>query len=239
MRIFFRDQLVRSGILANKAVLWMGFTLWIGLEYYALGPSSYLRIFDNGDSLIPQNIAVARDFLQHGIHYWYAYAASGVDLLAEGYWFTNVYFGNLIFIVFPGWLAYQITILLGFFLCGYCTYLLCKKQLGLSETGSIFAGFAYALLGGDVGTISNGILPFLLLCLDRLHRASAADNRALLLVAPLAVIYASCTSLPTDIPFALPMIPVWFYFVLRRGGGGGSGASTERCVLSSSPMTWP
>ncbi len=162
----FRDRLAQSGILTNKAVLWVGITLWIGLEYYALGSRSYLRIFDNGDSLIPQNIVVARDFLKHGIHYWYAYVGSGVDLLAEGYWFTNIYIGNLLFIILPGWFAYQLTILLGFFLCGYCTYLIGKQQVGLSETGSIFAGLAYALLGGDVGTISNGVLPLLLLCLD-------------------------------------------------------------------------
>ena len=40
-------------IKEKKYLLFLLFTIWVGLEYIGAGPFSYIRIHDTGDSTIP------------------------------------------------------------------------------------------------------------------------------------------------------------------------------------------
>ena len=117
--------------------LFLFWAIWLSGEF-ALGPYSHVRIFDNGDSLLPQLIAAKFQFQKYGISYFADYMVSGVDAMAQ----SLVSFSNLnstLFTLFPGWFAYLLLMLSQRFLAGYFTYRLAADHLKLRFALSVIA----------------------------------------------------------------------------------------------------
>jgi hypothetical protein len=143
---------------------------WLCLEYFILGPYSYVRHGDNIDSVVPRAINVWNFISLEHTSYWYNLLAGGVDRLANE--ISAARLDSLFFFLFPDWIAYAGVLFLGTFVGGYFMYLLCKQTLKLNTRASFFAGifFANSLLAIDILPMVMGLaaLPFVLYCLERL-----------------------------------------------------------------------
>ena len=212
--------------LANNA--WAIFTLWalwLTAEYYGLGPFSYIRIHDLGDSVFPMQLRSIQGFFEHGFSYWFPYAVCGADRVAMG--LVDLFrVEGLPFLVLPGWLAYGIVTFLQRFLAGYFTYRLCRDSLKLDRLPSIVAGLAYSisfsellygaahhamLYGGFAGEMG---FPFILWALERIAKKEGIARYLFAFLLGLLGVFSSSFAL--SVPFILPMALAWFVLVRRQ-----------------------
>ena len=156
---------VYNYIVNNAGTIIFLWAFWLTLEYFALGPFSYLRIHDFGDYL-PMRFVLSQAFFQHGFSNWFPYSACGVDRLSIG--LLNIsQVDNLFFFTLPKWLACGFVKFLQCFLAGYFTYRLCGDCLKLDRMPSIVAGLVYAIFSIQVLLVVQfagllGGLPFIL-----------------------------------------------------------------------------
>jgi len=196
--------------------LFIGVAVWLCLEYVILGPYSYVRIGDNLDIFIPQLAGLWRGFLSWGAAYWSPLFAGGIDRLGSDGAYFNA--GSILFALFPTWLAYGLVLMLGAFLAGWFTFLVCERRLGLSRLASVVAGVLAAQ-----GVMLVDIMPFVLgfgafpaaiyylerLCMEpRMKRAAAG-------AVALGLGFAFFSSLAFTLPFTLVVAAVWVV-VIRR-----------------------
>lgn len=200
-------------LIEQRWILFFLITLWIILEYIGLGPFSYIRIHDTGDSHIPRYIILTANFFKNGITYWFPHMGCGVDRLSVDLLFPH--FTTILFAILPGWVAYQIIIFILLFLGGYFTYRICKDYFQMSDIVSIYAGVVFALFLTDNISYQLGIagFPFILWAIDRIIRQ---PNKTLYLwIIILGISYSLCSSLVKSLPFTLMMAFFWF-IVIRR-----------------------
>ncbi len=212
----------------KKWAIFLVWAIWLTAESLFLGPFSYIRMHDVGDSILPMRLALIEAFFKNGIFYWFPYAACGTDRLA----LTALNFAqvdSLFFYTLPGWMAYGLTTFLQRFLAGYFTYRLCKDCLKLDSLSSIIAGLAYSIsfssllyaeafhsiiqsqFAGEMG------LPFILWSLDYIyiHSLDKKSIHGYLLTMLLGIFVALSSNFALSIPFILPVIIVWFAFIRK------------------------
>ncbi|MBI4125607.1 MAG: YfhO family protein [Deltaproteobacteria bacterium] len=202
-------------LVKKPLVVFLPVTLWLILEYFILGPYSYVRIFDVGNIHIPQNIVAAADFWRWGATYWYPYSLGGIDLMAEGYRALNLNYMNVFYYFLPAWMAYPAFLLGVVWTGGYFTYRLAREHLGLSEAGGYFAGVSLACVLGVWALCFVALLPLVLFAFDKIHEKSRRSLWHGLWVFPLALLFASGSQFVFD-HMALLIIPAWFILVLRK-----------------------
>jgi len=197
-------------LIDRKETLFLLIALWLSLEYIGLGPFSYIRVHDTGDSFIPRYIAFVADFFKHGVTYWFPYMGCGVDRLANDLLYPQ--FSVILFGLFPGWLAYQLIIVAQLFLGGYFTYRLSKDYLQLSDIVSVYAGVVFALYCNDLINFQLGFagFPFILWTIERI--VDNSNKFGYLWIALLGIVYSFCSSLPWTLPFTLTAALLWFFF---------------------------
>ncbi len=207
-------------IYERELLLFLVVASWLGLEYLALGPFSYIRIHDTSDYFIPLRLQTTRDLLKHGITYWFPYAGAGVDRLSQDVSYVHLY--EIAFLVLPGWLAYQLMVFVQLFLAGYFTYRVCRDFLDVSKLGSVYAGIVYA----QSYTFVNGYVyshlgiagfPFILWALEKVFDLRKDSSYSWLWIILLGSLYSSGSSIAYSLPFTLSMSVLWFTFVRRIG----------------------
>lgn len=200
----------------NKTfIFFLIWSLWLSAEFL-LGPYSHVRVFDNGDSLLPQLIASKIQFQKYGINYFSAFMVSGVDGAAQGL----VPFSNLIsalFIVFPAWLAYGLSMFVQRFLASYFTYRLARESLKLNIFPSIIAALLFSLFNFSIYSFtlyhSLGLpaLPFIIWSLERILRTNSPKIYLYLTV--LGIFVGFSNYFVYFSPYLLPFIFFWFIYV--------------------------
>jgi len=198
---------------AHKWLIFLIWSIWLTLEYYALGPYSYVRIHDWGDSILPMWMGSAQAFSHYGFSHWSAQAASGFDQLsALGPLFRT---DTLLFFISPGWLAVGLTALIQRFIAGYFTYRLCRDCLKLGELPSLVAGLAYSLcfFYFQSGFAGEAGFPLILWSLERISQRKGPATY--LFAALLGVFVLFSSSFALSIPFILVMALAWFVLVRR------------------------
>lgn len=186
--------------------------LWLGLEYFALGPASYVALHDNGDGTLPLYIGAARSLFTDG-GYWLPIMAGGVDRLGND--LAQLRLSSVLFAFLPGWVAYQLTVLLHLFLTGYFTFRIARDDLKLTEESAFFSGACAAFYSElTFGySLSYSALPLVLWGLPRL----AASKRPLLWSVLAGLAYSSVSHIATTLPFCLPLAALWYALVRRIG----------------------
>jgi hypothetical protein len=188
-------------------------SLGLGLEFVGLGPFSYVRVHDTGDSGLPRLLMLARDWKDSGMSSWLSFMGCGVDRVANDLLYPHIL--TMFFFVLPGWAAYQLFVFLHYFLGGYFTYRVARDLLHREEVPSIYAGAVYAFFSNDLMSFQLGFtcFPLFLWSLERIGRA---PSRARFLWGGLlAIAYSSCSSLPWTLPFTLALAAAWFGWVRR------------------------
>lgn len=213
---------VRDFFVNNPGVIFLLWALWLTLEYFGLGPFSYIHLHDLGDSWIPSKLCLTHDFFKNGFSYWYPYAACGIDRVPK------FCIDNLLFSYFPGWFAYGFALVIQRFIAGYFTYRLCKDYLKLDQMPSIVAGLAYAIsfsmllygaayhaslcrqFAGEMG------FPFILWSLEFINKKEGSYINRYFLVFLLGLFALFSSNFSGSMVFLLPMVLVWFIFVRQN-----------------------
>jgi hypothetical protein len=127
-------------------LIWAG---WLSLEYWALGPFSYLFIHDNADQVIPfmtwltrSPLALWRDPLVPVV--------SGLDRFSSTAWLVA---HQPFLMTLPLWLGHGVFIALQRFLAGYFTYRFLREGLRLPPAVGLLAGLAYTLIQAENGEL--------------------------------------------------------------------------------------
>ena len=238
---------IAQWIAANLVVVFLLWSLWLAFEYLAFGPSSFVRIWDNGDNYMPARIAQGQMLADGKFPYWSPQWASGVDLLASG---LSPLLDVMLFAFMPGWLAYGLVMWLQRFVAGYFTYRLLKDVLHLDILPSLYSGLVYALLYQSTMdywhaagfTLFDGLglpgFPFILwafACVDLQKK-----YLPYLYAAGLGALF-SITSYYQFSLFFIPLIWYWFMFVTPRSTSKFWGMLilfTVFWLLSEWPVIW-
>lgn len=129
---------------------------WLSLEYWALGPFSYIEFTDSADSHLPTILATAG---LSGGSLWMPDFASGVDRLSQGL-FPGL--ESLVFGLLPGWLATQVYAVGGIVAGGLGISLLARDVFRLSGLAAAVAGIFYATQqASSLGAIYASVFGFL------------------------------------------------------------------------------
>lgn len=189
--------------------------IWLSSEFM-LGPYSHVRIFDAGDSLLPQLIASKIQFQSYGVSFFADYMVSGVDAMAQ----SLVPFSNLnstIFMLLPGWLAYGLLMFFQRFIAGYFTYRLLIDHLKLKPIPSIIAGLLFSLFDFSIYsfTLYHALgLPALPLILWFLEKMTVKKNsRKQIYVIIFGTFIGFSNYFFYFSPYILPFIFFWFIYI--------------------------
>jgi hypothetical protein len=128
------------------AVVFLLWSLWLALLYFGLGPMSYVRIYDNGNSTLPARLALAHASPDGVFSHWNAAALTGTDRLAAGLATES---DRLLYLILPGWLAYGLFVWAQRFIAGYFTFRLLRDTLGVGTLASLVAGLGYSLFAQE------------------------------------------------------------------------------------------
>lgn len=207
-------KMIINKIKEKKYLLFLIFTIWVGLEYIGAGPFSYIRIHDTGDSTIPLYLSFAKNIFKYGMTYWNQYAVCGIDRFANGP--DILHLNTLLFLIFPGWIAYQILVLGQLFIASYFTYRLCRDVLKLEEIPSIYAGIFFSLFFDELICFSLGIASFPLLLWGMEVIYTGKQKTKYLYIIILGALYSLSSSFAGVLPFTLPLALLWFIFVRRK-----------------------
>jgi len=208
-------KMMINKIKENKLLFFLLFTIWVGLEYIGAGPFSYIRIHDTGDSTIPLYLSFVQNIFKYGMTYWNQYSVCGFDYLSAAG--TEIFHLNsLLFLIFPGWIAYQILVLLQLFIASYFTYRLCRDILKLEEIPSIYAGIFFPLFFDELIAFSLGIagFPLILWGIEKIYNGTKKTKYLYIII--LGSLFSLSSSISTTLPFTISIALLWFIFVRRK-----------------------
>ena len=201
-------SVVRSKIDAHPLTALLIIVVWLLLEYIVFGPYSYLTYYDN------THYTSSQLALQHGGGLWLRYGLGGIDLLSTQFVVPISQFLNS---VLPGFLAYQLQVLIALGGTALFTYLLLRNRLRLAPEASLIGAAAYALAYASPfssHTLDYCLLPAVIWTLGWI--ASLNIKRAVAAIVGASFIYASFSL----VVFAIPFIPigaaVWFLLIEFR-----------------------
>jgi hypothetical protein len=181
--------------------------------------------------MLPMRLGIINGFLRYGFGYWFPYAATGIARLS----LTDLNFfrvDTILFLAFPGWLAFGLVICLQRFIAGYFTYRICEEHFELSIPACIVAGMAYAISFSSWSVLRPWLVgvpdrpdfatqfagetgfPFILWSLDRLGKAEGIKKHVLSFLLGMFTLFSS--SATQIVPFVLPMALVWIVLVRRK-----------------------
>ncbi|OPY86323.1 MAG: Bacterial membrane protein YfhO [Syntrophaceae bacterium PtaU1.Bin231] len=212
---------ILSWLGSRPSLLFLLWALWLSFPYFGFGASSYVWLPDNGDALLPMQLAKADDRVREQMGLWSHLAVSGTDGLSS-LWIGEPLFA--LFALLPGWLFYGLIMGGQRFLAGFFMYRLMRDALSLETLPALYAGFAYALFcQGSINhqwagfTLYDGLalpgIPFFLWALLQLD-----DRRKPVLYAGASIlgVLLAATSLFYLAVFLFPVVFAWFFWITPR-----------------------
>jgi hypothetical protein len=204
--------------IKNAKIIFLLTSLFFGLEYFILGPFSYVQISSSLDSFAEKAFLACRTLLAGGgASYWLPYFSGGIDRLSSLDSFGEI--GNLLF-VFSPWIASAVMVTGGFFLGGFFTFLLCHEILGFGKRASVAAGILFSLpLVDNSAPYLTGmaILPLILFYLEKIFISQKLSLfKKIFSFLILGIIYSFFSSLAYTLPFFSIAIVLWFLLIRRQ-----------------------
>lgn len=145
---YFNDLV--NEVVSTRWLFFALWTAWVTLEYWALGPGSFLRIHDTANTHIPVVMMstqggqlVSGDLIRPWL--------SGIDRLSNfGFW--HLFY--LPFTFLPAWLAHGLITFIQRFVAGYFMARLMEQCLGARRSIAYAAGMVYSLVHTDLGEVA-------------------------------------------------------------------------------------
>jgi len=183
--------------------------LFFTVDHYILGPFSYIKWHDLGDSHVPHLIALTESIAKFGQHYWFPYAAGGIDNLATGHLPYTIF--HVIFVVLPDWLAFPSLRLISLFISAWFTYLICLEYLRLSPFVSIIGGVINAAAVSNLmfSYFGIGAVPLIIWSIEKVYVRQSKWKY--LIVAFIGLAYGFTAPQQMTTPYVVPLIFLWLY----------------------------
>lgn len=203
--------------LKNVKFIFGAVSFFLGLEYFILGPFSFVQIGDGLQTIAERAIVACRSLLATGgINYWMPSFSGGLDRLSNAGAFSEI--GNLFYIL-PPWIATAALMVGGVFVSGYFTFLLCREVLGFSKKVSVISGilFSSVFIGNIPFIIGMAVLPFVLFYLEKVFSSQKMSflNKIFSFLV-FGIIYSFSSSLVLTLPFTAIGIVFWFFIVRKQ-----------------------
>lgn len=206
------DNLKKSdgwiGRLTSPSVLMILAFVWLSSEFVLLGKFSFTYTGDNTTALIPGLLTLK--FADTLNPLWNNFSSSGWDRIATN---PQGLVNRYLFLMLPGWLAYQINILTQIFVSFYGTYWLGRRVLQLDQMASLFAAFVFASgVNGQIHLASTFLLPAILVTLTRVLNDKRHITNWLWLIS-VTFIVAHTAWISEMLPFTSAAVVTWFLFI--------------------------
>ncbi len=148
-------------LIRNPGAFFLFLALILTADHWALGPFSYLNWHDLGNSHVPRYIFAAEYFLTHFRTTGWLEAGGGVDLLANGISFRNLFFMG--FVLLPDWLVIPLMRIVQLFCAGYFMTIVLKRDMRLSPLCAVMGGLIFLLLQKNLHEhyFGIGLLPLI------------------------------------------------------------------------------
>lgn len=199
----------------------LGFLIWslfLVFESIAFGPTSYVRLHDNGDGRLPTRLSLARDVWSGDVGFRNPDLLAGVDRIAEA---NSLDLTNLLFLALPGWLAYGLLLIIQKFVAGYFTYKVLREFSASAlyafvpalffaayfqpQINNQFDGFA---MHYSLGIPATAMVIYILWRINKVRDLSLAKTMAL---SALAGVGFSLVSNFAFTLFLFPILVLWFF----------------------------
>ncbi|MDO8607479.1 MAG: DUF6044 family protein [Phaeospirillum sp.] len=200
--------------LDRPALIFLAAALVMAVLSYGLGPASFMRWHDLGDSHLTRYMATAATVKAVGLHSLFPWAASGVDLEATGTRTTDAFL--LLFLILPGWAAIAAMRVAQLFIAGYFMDRLLDRHLGLPRWAAVCGGLFHLLLQENMleHYFGIGAIPLILYVLTGLLARRPWQGLALAGLAGL--IYSQFVFAPLTVVFLPPLLAGWLIAMRPR-----------------------
>jgi hypothetical protein len=194
--------------------------LLLNLEFWILGPFSFVQKADNADVMMSYYMRLVHDFFEYGPTYWADYMSIGVDRLSNT--LSLLRFPALLLMVFPDWVAYQLLVILQVFVPALFLFKISHEHLLFSKQSSLIGALSYAFLisvgqhnfhfGYEFGVL---LFPAVVFYLNML--LSTDGIKKYILVFVMGALYSVVFSpIAKNLPFVVPFIFLWFLLYKRN-----------------------
>jgi len=119
-----------------------GWSLLLAFPYFGFGSMSFVVLHDTAEMNLPRAVWYGSPAAETGLGSWNPQGVSGTDRLASG---LSTDLDTLLFMVFPGWLAYGLFMWLQRFVAGYFLYRLLREWKNVTPLAAAAVSCAYAL----------------------------------------------------------------------------------------------
>ncbi len=186
-----QNSRIYQTLIRNKWFIFLFWSLWVTVEYFGLGPFSYLLLHEWGDSYLPVILGIKQEVFKYGLNYWSNVALCGADRLSMIRPFSQI--DIQLYLALPPWLACGLVAFLQRFIAGYFTYRLCRDYLKLDELPSLVAGFAYPIsfFYFQSGLMGEAGFPFILWSLEHISERKNVTRYILSFLLGVLVLLAS------------------------------------------------
>ncbi len=203
---------IETKIKNNVLIIFILTTLFYTFEQIILGPFSFITANDTAMHAFPKRIAVVKNFYEYGLSFWFPNVSAGADMYsANNLSYTALREAGILMLIFPAWLAFQITLFFSIFFAGYFTYKISLNHLNLSIPISFFAGFLYQACTPYYFDIAISFLPFFIYYFQKF----AIDNfnlKNITLFIILSLFYSSTIGIVNQFSCLL-LIIMWSLFI--------------------------
>ena len=128
----------------KESMVILGVCLLLNLEFWILGPFSFVQQADNADIMMSYYIRLVQNFFEYGPTYWADYMSIGADRISNT--FSLLRFPALLLMIFPDWLAYQLLVILQVYIPALFAFKLSFEQLNYSKKSALVGALSYAFL---------------------------------------------------------------------------------------------
>lgn len=200
------------GKLTSHSVLMIFALVWLCAEFVLLGKFSFVYTGDNTTALIPGMLTLK--FADTLNPLWNNFSSAGWDRIATN---PQGLVNRYLFLMLPGWLAYQTNILAQIFVAFCGTYWLGRRVLQLNQMASLFSAFVFASgVSGQLDLASVFLLPAILVTLTRVLNDKRRIATWLWLITATFVV-AHTAWISEMLPFTSAAVVTWFLFIdVRR-----------------------
>jgi len=182
--------------------------LLLSIEYYILGPYSYVRIIDEADSLIPRFLAFRSLLLNFGIFHWFPNLVCGVDSLSNGLAIWR--FSTLFLLIKPGWLGYQFFKLAHYYFAAFSMFYFSRRYMKLPLWPSLLAAMFFCMYLDDhlYTSLLLSLFPLVLAILLSIVHYNPVKKYLIVLI--VSTFYALACSAANTVPGVVAFLLVWF-----------------------------
>ncbi|KPA09290.1 membrane protein [Candidatus Magnetomorum sp. HK-1] len=202
----------------HTSVIFVLWALWLSSHSLLLGPYSFTQLHDNAECYLPAKMSIESIQNLYPFSKWNHQWQAGSDI--SGTTFASD-IDTLLFLLFPGWLAYGLFLFIQRFIAGYFFYRFLSDYVDVDRASAICSGLLYSFFSynsinaqWDGFFLQSGLwlpgLPFILWAFERIRRKDTFFS----IIGAIAIgFFIGISSIYVYSMFAFVAIILWLIFI--------------------------